>query len=129
MSTMSGQRGTPKGKSEYAQGSGGTISGIPRPKLESTVSDAQTSLSASRAKTSKRDEVWASITCKMIFAAKAKKHARHYGRSSRAISARSEELLDEHDRHEKHPLAQFWPSDRTRPCRSGQTRLSPRQLR
>ncbi|EME40262.1 hypothetical protein DOTSEDRAFT_74911 [Dothistroma septosporum NZE10] len=56
MSTMSGQRGTPKGKSEYAQGSGGTLSGIPRPKLESTVSDANTSLSASRAKQSKRDE-------------------------------------------------------------------------
>ena len=66
MSTMSGQRGTPKGKSEYAQASGGTLSGIPRPKLESTISDANTSLSASRAKQSKRDEVGIAIaiTCK-----------------------------------------------------------------
>ncbi|KAF2170716.1 hypothetical protein M409DRAFT_51708 [Zasmidium cellare ATCC 36951] len=54
MSSAGTQRGTPKSarpQSVYAESSG-----IPRPKLESTVSDAHTSLSASRAKTSKRDE-------------------------------------------------------------------------
>ncbi|KAK4497076.1 hypothetical protein PRZ48_011525 [Zasmidium cellare] len=54
MSSAGTQRGTPKSarpQSVYSE-----ASGIPRPKLESTVSDAHTSLSASRAKTSKRDE-------------------------------------------------------------------------
>ncbi|USW59370.1 Putative PB1 domain, CBS domain-containing protein [Septoria linicola] len=59
MSTASGARGTPKGGGGRSQPSyieGGTLSGIPRPKLESTPSEATTSFSASRAKQSKRDE-------------------------------------------------------------------------
>ena len=58
MSTASGARGTPKGgRGQPTFLEGGTLSGIPRPKLESTPSEATTSFSASRAKQSKRDEV------------------------------------------------------------------------
>lgn len=44
-------------KNQRPPGPYSEASNIPRPKLESTVSDATTSLSASRAKQSKRDEV------------------------------------------------------------------------
>lgn len=58
MSTTGTQRGTPKSnhRPNAASVFSDSQSGIPRPKLESTVSDAHTSLSASRAKQSKRDE-------------------------------------------------------------------------
>ncbi|KAM3422461.1 hypothetical protein BST61_g2809 [Cercospora zeina] len=54
MSTTSGRAGTPKGRSQNYEH--GTLSGIPRPKLETAPSEATTSFSASRAKQSKRDE-------------------------------------------------------------------------
>ncbi|PPJ57753.1 hypothetical protein CBER1_00210 [Cercospora berteroae] len=54
MSTASGARGTPKGHSKNYEH--GTLSGIPRPKLESAPSEATSTFSASRAKQSKRDE-------------------------------------------------------------------------
>jgi len=54
MSTTGTQRGTPK--SSRPQSVFTESSGIPRPKVESAVNDAATSLSASRAKQSRRDE-------------------------------------------------------------------------
>jgi hypothetical protein len=58
MSTAGGtQRGTPKNARPQMSFTEGGPSSIPRPKLESMVSDANTSLSASRAKQSKRDDV------------------------------------------------------------------------
>ncbi len=57
MSAAGTFRGTPKGKPQTA-GFSDSPSNIPRPKLESAPSEASTSFSASRAKQSKRDEVW-----------------------------------------------------------------------
>lgn len=58
MSTTGTFRGTPKtGRGQPAFSDSPSNIPIPRPKLESTVSDAGSSFSSSRAKQSKRDEV------------------------------------------------------------------------
>ena len=61
MSAAGTYRGTPKGRAQSGLDSPSNIP-IPRPKLETSQSEASTSFSASRAKQSKRDEVWEEIT-------------------------------------------------------------------
>lgn len=65
MSATGTLRGTPKGGRPHSIVSD-SPSNIPRPKLESVVSDTPSSYSASRAKTSKRDEVKRPIRFRLL---------------------------------------------------------------
>lgn len=125
MSTTGTFRGTPKGRpqSVYSE-SPSVASNIPRPKLESTQSEASHSQSAIRSKQAKRDEVRindAGGIKNLPLAATDKTWHRLFARSWRRISARNVLAQAARVRVARFLLAPFSPSGPTRLSKSSRT--------
>lgn len=112
---------------------------VPRPALDahtphqSAISTVQSeaagsTMSASRQKQSKRDEVGALISNIYRDSGLIQWFSRPSVEKSRRTSARRSIRLDEQGRHEKPPQEPFSPFDRVKPSKSSQIPLSPKQL-